>query len=128
MNELLIWKKDCRRVPGNDPVAVINFNTASAVVDHWQNTIVENPGMFEIELISSFVFNENSAKGFHNAIGAVLVGFQQMSGKLENDDILVAIFSVLQGLSFTAERIEKIKEKEKQDNNFDDEFLKSFEV
>jgi hypothetical protein len=127
MNSLLIWKKNCRNVPGNDPVAIINFNTASAMVDHWTNTIVENPGKFDIELSSLFTFEESCAVSFYNAIGAVLAGFQQMHDKLENDDVLVSIFCVLQEMSFTVERIEKAKEKENQNNDFDDQFLMNYE-
>lgn len=125
MNELLIWKKGCRGVAGNDPVAVINFNTASAVVDHWTNTIVENPGLFEIELSSLFTFTANHSNSFHNAVGAVLVGYHQMSGCIENEQVIMAIFAVLQGFSFTEERIEKAKEKEKLDelaNDFESMF------
>lgn len=127
MNELLIWKKDCRSVPGNDPVAILNMNTAAPVVDHWVNILVENPNKFEIEMKGTFVFTERCSQVFDNALGAMLASYNAINGSFEPEHVVLSIYSIFQGFSFSEERLQRIAEKEKQDNDFDDQFLKNYE-
>lgn len=122
MNELLIWKKDCRTVPGNDPVAILNMNTAAPVVDHWVNILVENPDKFEVEMKSNFVFTERCAKVFDNALGAMLASYNAIHNGFEPEHVILSIYSIFQGFSFSEERLQREIEKQKQENDFDDAF------
>ena len=111
MNEILIWKKGCIGVAGNDPVAIINMNTDNAVVDHWINCLCDNPGKFEVEIKSCFAFNEMAASCIHNCIGSLLLTYEKVQGSFTEEHIVMSLFSTLQSFSFSEERIERMKEK-----------------
>lgn len=127
MNELLIWKKDCRGVSGNDPVAVINMNTAAPVVDHWIEILADNPGKFDIQLTSIFTFSEKSAECLHSTLGVMLANYQAIHGKFEPEQVIMSLYAILQGFSFSEERIKRVEEKNNLDNEFDDQFLNNYE-
>lgn len=120
MNQMLIWKKDCRGIPGNDPVAVITINTASAVVDFWINCLSDNPYKFEIEINNVFTFTEMAAANLHQSIGAMLLSYEKIHGSFESEHVIMSLIAVLQGFSFAEERIEKQKIKKEEEQKEDD--------
>jgi hypothetical protein len=123
MNQILIWKKDCRNVPGNDPVAIITINSASAVVDFWINCLADNPYKFDIELSSTFTFSELAASSLHSSIGAMLLTYEKMQGEFKSEHVVMSLMAILHGFSFSEERIEKAKEKEmEKENDFESMF------
>lgn len=126
MNEILIWKKGCVNVAGNDPVAIINLNTADAVVDHWINCLYDNPNKFEIEIKSCFTFTEMAASCLHNCIGSVLLTYEKIKGSFSEEHVIMALYSTLQSFSFSEDRLERIREQELEKDNFDDQFLKDY--
>lgn len=125
MNLMQIWKKDTMGIPGNDPAAVINMNTASAVVDFWIQCLTDNPGSFDIELQCVFNFGEKCSSTLHEAMGVMLLTYERLEGKVTSEQVIVSMWAVLQGFSITSERSERLKEKE--ENNFDDQFLHGYE-
>ena len=127
MNKMYIWKKDVRGIPGNDPVAIITMKTAPAVVDFWINCLIDNPDKFDIELINVFTFTKRSADNLPNTIGIMLLNYEQIEGKFDNTHVIMSLWAILQGFSFSEEKIDILKEKHNQDNDFDDQFLMNYE-
>lgn len=127
MNELSIWKKNCCNVAGHDPVALINMNTAAPVVDHWINVLADNPGAFDVELTSVFNFTERSAENLHSTMGVMLANYQAIDGGFTPEQVIMSFWAILQGFSFSEERIQRMKDKEKEDNDFEDQFLGYYE-
>lgn len=95
-----------------NPIAIITMNTEPSIVDYWIEKLVTNPGKYTVEVEFKFVFSNECSLVFHNVFGSLLLAYEKQTGKLKPEQIMAALFGVLQGFAYTEELDKKEEENE----------------
>lgn len=97
-----------------NPIAIINMNTESSIVDYWIERLVSNPGKYTVEVDFKFIFSNECSLAFHNVFGSLLLAYQNKTGELKPEQIMAALFGVLQAFAYSEELDKKEEEKSDQ--------------
>lgn len=88
----------------NKPVAVLSLFTQTAVIDHWAETLVNNPGKYKIQINMEYVFCEDCSKHFHDVFGNLLLVYEHPKGHITETETKCAFIGALQGFAYSVER------------------------